>query len=237
MFEINYSKINAYNFCHYLYKFIYIDGNYIKHNWKTSLGVSIHKCLVNYANKKLELKGILESFEENWNNAGFNTPQQMMECYEVGIELIKNFYEFEKKNPSSIFSVDDFFEIFLDDEIVLKGTVDRIDILDDDSLEIIDYKLAMEEKNHFHHRNELQLMIYAFGISKKYFKKVSYISYYYISGPKKQRMEYIEDSSLITNLKDIAFKMKRMEFYKKGKCDICLAKESCKYREVKNGNI
>lgn len=231
MFEINYSKINAYNFCNYLYKFVYVDGNYVKHNSKTSLGISIHKCLAEYANKKLELKGMIESFEENWNNAGYSTPQEMMEYYEIGIELLRKVYDFEKNNPSKIFSADDFFEVALNDEFILRGTVDRIDILPDNTLEVIDYKLAMDERTALHYRNELQLMIYAYGISRKYSKKVSYITYYYIYGPKKHRMEYVSDNNFINNLIEIAKKMKNNEFVKRGKCEICLAKDLCKYKE------
>ncbi len=231
MFEINYSKINAYSFCNYLYKFIYVDGNYVKHNSKTSLGISIHRCLADYAKRKLTLNQMLESFEEGWCNAGFSTPQQMMEYYEIGIDLIKKFYEFEKNNPSKILFADEFFEVALDNEFVLKGTVDRVDELSDGSLEVIDYKLAIEEKSFsHHHKNELQLLIYAYGISKKYVKKVSFISYYYISKPGKVRMSYTEDKGIILSLKDIAAKMKKLELSKKGRCDICLAKESCPYR-------
>ncbi len=233
MFEINYSKINAYNFCNYLYKFVYVDGNYVKHNPRTSLGVSIHRCLSDYAKRRLTLKGMLESFEEGWNNSGFLTPQQMMEYYEIGVELIKKFYEFEKNNPSKIVFVDESFEIPLDDEFILKGSVDRIDELDDGGYEIIDYKLAMDERNSSHHRNELQLLIYAYGISKKYLKRVSVVSYYYINGPQKHRMNYNEDENLIKDLKEIASRMKNLELSKKGNCDICLAKEMCPYRANK----
>lgn len=237
MFEINYSKINAYNFCNYLYKFIYIDGNYVKHNWKTSLGISIHKCLRDYAQKKLNLKGMLESFEENWSNVGFSTPQEMMSCYDFGIKLIERFYEFEKQNPSEIFSSDDFFEVFINDDFVLRGTVDRVDILDDGTLEIVDYKLAIDDKNVYHHRNELQLLIYAYGISKKYSKTVSYITYYYIHEPHKHKIKYVEDKEFLNIILTVAKKMKNMEFTKKGKCEICLAKEMCRYKELKSENI
>lgn len=230
MFELNYSKINAYNFCNFLYKFIYVDGNYVKHNPKTSLGISLHKCLAEYAKRKLNLKGMLESFEENWNNAGYTTPQEMMEYYEIGRELIKDIYDFEKNNPATIFSADDFFEVILNDEFVLRGTVDRVDILADETLEVIDYKLAMEEKNALPYRNELQLIIYAYGISRKYSKRVSYITYYYLNGPKKQRMEYLENENFSEIISDIGRKMKNNEFVKKGRCEICLAKELCNYK-------
>lgn len=237
MFEINYSKINAYNFCNYLYKFIYIDGNYVKHNWKTSLGISIHKCLRDYAQRKLDLKGMLESFEENWSHVGFSTPQEMMYFYDYGVKLIKGFYEFERHNPSEIFSSDDFFEVFINDEFVLRGTVDRVDILDDGTLEVIDYKLAFDEKNSSSHRSELQLLIYAYGISKKYSKSVSYISYYYIADPHKQKMRYKEDNGFLNSIINTARMMKNMEFIKKGRCEICLAKETCKYKDLKDGVI
>lgn len=230
IFEINYSKINAYNFCHYLYKFIYIDKKYVKHNSKTSLGISIHRCLADYGKRKLDLRGLINSFEENWNNAGFSTPQEVMEYYEMGVDLIKKFYEYEKNTHSTIFSTDDFFEVALDSEFILKGTVDRVDKLEDGSYEIIDYKLAMDNKNVNMHRNDLQLLIYGYGISRKYSNRVSFVSYYYLNGPRKYRMEYNEDGEFINFIKEVSVKMRNCEFSKKGRCDICLAREGCPYK-------
>ena len=232
MFELNYSKINAYNFCNYLYKFIYVDGRYIKHNPKTSLGISVHRALSFYAKNRLDLDGLLISYEENWNNSGFETPQQMMEYYELGIDLLKKFYQFEKENPSEIFSYDDFFEVDIDDDFVLRGTVDRIDRLGDRTLEIIDYKLGLDEKKEFHNKSELQLLVYAYGIGKKYGIKVSRMTYYYIGIPRKHTLDCIlNENEFISYLKDIGRNMRSMVFEKKGKCDICLAKDMCNYRE------
>ena len=231
MFELNYSKINSYIFCNYLYKFIYIDGKYTKHNNRTSFGISIHKALKDFAVNKSDLKSLLYSYEEKWCNVGYSNPRQMMEYYYKGIDLIKNFYHYEQKRKSKIIYSEDFFEVPINNDFIIRGTVDRVDLNDDGSVNIIDYKLGLDE-NSDSVKNNLQLSIYAYGISKKYSLKVSNLIYYYITGLKEINVEYIGEEKLLELILSYGKKMKDMVFEKKGNCGICLAKHICQYYDL-----
>ena len=235
MFELNYSKLNAYLFCHYLYKFIYLDKKYIKHTPKTSLGISLHRTLKDYILKKADFKKMLEIYEENWLNVGYYNPRDMMEYYEKGLEIIKNFYEYEIKNPSKVFLCEEFFEVDIGDGFELKGTVDRVERNVDGSINIVDYKTGFDEEkdNASVLRNYFQLEIYAFGISRKYNINISKIGYYFISIPKKVLHDYSYDSTLIDNIKRIGTMMRSNVIYKKGSCINCLIKDMCSYSDLK----
>ena len=235
MFELNYSKINAYLFCHYLYKFVYLDGKYVKHNPKTSFGISIHKALKEYALKKADLRNLLYLYEENWSNVGYDNPRDMIEYYENGVEILKKFYEYDTKNYSEVLFCEEFFEIDIGDGFELKGTVDRVEKNSDGSVNIIDYKMGFDEEkeNPGNFRNYLQLEIYAYGISKKYNLKVSKIGYYFISIPKKVLLDYSYDPKLIDNIKKIGSMMRENIINQKGNCSICLIKDICYYSDFK----
>ncbi|MEF3281029.1 MAG: PD-(D/E)XK nuclease family protein [Elusimicrobiota bacterium] len=230
MFELNYSKVNSYLFCPYLYKFIYIDKKYTPHTPKTSFGLSIHKTLREYARTKANLHQLMFLYEENWCNYGYSFPQQMMEYYEKGKDILKNFYEVESHSRSQILYFEDFFEVKIDEDFVLKGTVDRVDRDEDGKIEVIDYKLGFDDNGE---KKDLQLMIYAYGVSKKYMIDVSFVSYYFLINPKKVKMKYIFDSYLIDFLIETGRKMENMIFDRKGNCAKCLAKSVCSLSEAK----
>jgi RecB family exonuclease len=229
VFELNYSKINAYLFCHYLYKFVYIDKKYVKHNPKTSFGISIHRTLKEYVLKNADLKTMLNLYEENWVNCGYDNPRDMMEYYESGVDILKNFYEYDRKNATEVLFCEEYFDVDIGDGFALRGTVDRIEKNPDGSVNIIDYKMGFDEEkeNPGNFRNYLQLEIYAYGISKKYDLKVSKIGYYFISIPKKVFIDYSYHPTLIDNIKRIGSMMRENIINQKGNCSICLIKDIC----------
>ena len=231
MFELNYSKINAYLFCHYLYKFIYLDGKYIKHTPRTSFGISIHKTLKEYVLRKADLKTMLNIYEENWFNIGYNNPRDMVEYYENGIELLKRFYEYDKKDDCEVLFCEEFFEVDIGDDFELKGTVDRVEMDRYGNINVVDYKVGFDEEkeNPGVLRNYFQLEIYAFGISKKYNLDISKIGYYFVSIPIKVFHNYLYDDTLIDNIKKIGIMMRSGIINKKGNCSICLIKDMCVY--------
>lgn len=236
MFELNYSKINSYLFCPYLYKFIYLDKKYTKHNPLTSLGISIHKTLKTYAELRPNLKDLLFYYAQNWFHIGYSTPQQMLEFYAMGENIIKSFFEFEKNSKNKILYTEQKFELPLDDKYVLKGTIDRVDISPDGKVEVIDYKIGFDKKNEEVLKNDLQLKIYAYAAEKVFNLKVDYISYYLMLPPKKLITEYSEDKKFKDYLIETAKNMENIRFDRKGNCALCLAKELCKYSDF-NQNL
>lgn len=237
MFELNYSKINAYLFCNFLYKFIYVDGNYTKHNRKTSFGLSIHKALKEFGTKRPGIDRLLNSYEENWCNYGYSTPQEMMDYYYRGVDVLSKFYDYEIKRKSNILYCEDFFEVEISRDFVLKGTVDRVDKNEDNTFSVIDYKLGMDDNKDIIYKNNLQLSIYAFGVSKKYSVNVSRLIYYFVASLKEVEVEYMGDDKLISFILDCGNNMKSMKFEKKGNCSVCLANKLCEFSDFKSHKI
>lgn len=237
MFELNYSKINSYLFCPYLYKFIYIDKKYTQHNDKTSLGISLHKALKEYGINKPDKNNFIEYYKENWSNYGYATAQMAAYYYEMGIDILEKFYMEDYKNQKNIIETELFFEVGLNSDYILRGTVDRIDRVDDTCVEIIDYKLGFDEhlseKNNNDNKKNLQLMIYGYGITRSYNFNVCYVSYYYLLNLKKVRFNYVYDDKLVGFLLNVGDRMKNLVLDKKGNCLKCLAKNLCEFSKLR----
>jgi len=214
---------------------VYIDKKYVKHNPKTSFGISIHRTLKEYVLKNADLKMMLNLYEENWVNFGYDNPRDMMEYYESGMNILKNFYEYDRKNATEVLFCEEYFDVDIGDGFGLRGTVDRIEKNPDGSINIVDYKMGFEEDKHdcLHSRNNLQLEIYAYGISKKHGLKVSNIGYYFVLVPKKTLIEYSYDSFLIDNLKNIGEMMRKNVIDRKGNCNNCLIRDLCLYSNLR----
>lgn len=230
-FELNYSKINSYNFCPFLYKFIYIEGKYTPFNAYSSFGLSIHKTLDKYAKNKGDFNDLLIYYEECWRHEGYNSPSEMMEFYLKGKKILENFWLREQsKNSEIIFSEKDFeFDL---DEFKIKGTIDRVDRLKNGKIELIEYKTGNEERDIERLKNDKQLAIYAVGLKRCYNLVPDYISFYLLSLDSVVTVDYdvINENKILEYLKDIGKKIINGDFSRKGNCNICIIKNLCKER-------
>jgi len=232
LFELNYSKINSYSYCPFLYKFVYIDGKYIPFNPYSSFGMSIHMTLARYAKEKGDFEDLLIYYEESWKHEGYNSPSEMMEFYQKGKKILENFWlEEQKRNSEIIFSETDF-EFNLKD-FKIKGTIDRVDRLSNNKIELIEYKTGLEERDIERLKNDRQLAIYALGLKYHYSIIPDYISFYLLSLNKKITAEYNIDSenNIIEYLHKIGEKIRKKDFSFKGNCNNCIIKNLCKERD------
>jgi DNA helicase II / ATP-dependent DNA helicase PcrA len=86
------------------------------------------------------LDGLLKIYEKNWRGDGYNNKEEREKYYKKGKEILKTFYKKIADNnlPNVLFLEKDFsFKI---NDYVLKGKIDRVDKLEDGTIEIIDYK-------------------------------------------------------------------------------------------------
>ncbi len=84
-FKISYSRVNAYLFCPYKYKLIYLDNLYAPINANITFGHIIHKTLEKFHVSNEQSYDILfECYDDAWRNDGFVDPQQIFEYYECG---------------------------------------------------------------------------------------------------------------------------------------------------------
>ncbi|PIS47368.1 MAG: hypothetical protein COT17_03815 [Elusimicrobia bacterium CG08_land_8_20_14_0_20_51_18] len=235
LFELNYSKINAYSFCPFLYKYVYLDGKYAPHNAYSSFGISIHRTLEKYAAFKGDLESLFIYYEEAWKHEGYKSPGEMMEFYGRGRKLLENFWLREQESEAKIALYEKNFD-FEAGKFRIKGTIDRVDRLKDGKIELIEYKTGLEERTEESLKNDRQLAIYALGLKNSCRMSPDYLSFYLVSIDKKITVPYEGGSETVISeyLAVTGEKIMNREFGAKGKCAVCQIRNLCSESESRD---
>lgn len=228
LFELNYSKLNAYSFCPFLYRYIYLEGKYPPHNAYSSFGISIHRTLERYAACKGDLESLFVYYEEAWKHEGYASPAEMMEFYRKGKRVLENFWLKEQESDSVIVLYEKNFD-FEVGKFRVKGTIDRVDRQKNGKLEIIEYKTGLEERSEENLRKDRQLGIYALGLKNSFKMSPDYISFYLVSLDKKITAEYVPEMEERTRayVSELGEKLLKAETGPKGKCESCQIRNLC----------
>jgi putative RecB family exonuclease len=179
--ELSYTKVNAYQACPFKYKLLFVDGWRIGPNPYIALGLSVHRALEAFYKKQGKTaEALLESFDDNWLNEGFESPQQVLEFYEKGQNMLKNYWEIEKTSGSATIFLEKTFEMPIGKNRLF-GTIDRIDQKPGGTYEIIDYKTHSQLWPQEKVDNDLQLSLYAFAADKVFSLKPLDLKIYFLA--------------------------------------------------------
>ncbi len=237
--ELSFSKISAYRFCPWKYKLLYVDGMRVPPNPYISLGLSVHKTLEEFhRNGRRNLDDLLDTYNQVWVNEGFQNPQQTMHFYEKGERMIREYYEWLKERKSEIVAVEKEFR-FPVGKRILRGIIDRIDRLPDDTYEVIDYKTHAEMWDQARVDSDLQLTLYAIGCAKVLGTEPSTLSYFFLAHnqvvstqrSEQQKKDAMKEFDVVAGL------IEKQSFPPDtAKCVKCDFKFTCKYSVEKKRN-
>lgn len=186
--ELNYSKIKTYKECPYLFKLKYVKG--IKEGLiaASSLGVSIHRTLEAYHSTK-SFNGILKYYNKYFISGGYQSAAEQMEYYLRGKKMLEAYALQDENRKSEVFSNEQEF-IFDYKEWTIRGKIDRIDKLDQNTWEVIDYKTDLEPPVDFKAQESLQLAIYSVGARRYWNMKEGRASIYFVSNNTKVSADF-----------------------------------------------
>ena len=236
--ELNYSKVKAYLDCPLLYKYIYVDRRFAPLNPYASLGLSVHGALARYHASGGDLSDLLVYYEESWNNRGYATPQQSMEFYNRGAKVLENYWlSAQAEKSRTVFSEKVFKFAF--EKWQVRGTIDRVDRLEGDCFELIDYKMGFEEKTPADAAQSFQLAIYALGLKRALDIKIKKISFFVLNGPYKVSADYdgSGDEKTLSVLRDTGEKILVMDQSRIGNCQRCPIRELCARSTAKDAPV
>jgi len=242
--ELNYSKVKAYLDCPCLYKYIYAQRRFAPLNAHASLGLSVHGALARYHALGGDLSDLLAYYDDSWNNRGYATAQQSMEFYNIGSKALENYWLAERSEKSRIVFSEKVFQ-FAFEKWRVRGTIDRVDRLDGECFELIDYKMGFEKKTPADAAQSLQLAIYALGLKRALNITVKKVSFFVLNGqssggavpeaagqqngPYKVSADYdgLGDEKTLALLREIGEKILAMDFPRAGNCPRCPIKNLC----------
>ncbi len=220
-----------------LYKFLQplVDNNF-KQNSLFLENNSEGRNLTEEIEENLTRKRLFEIYEESWQVNGYKNKEERDEYYKKGKDSLINFLKNIKKEGTNrpIMLEKDF--IYKLKGYPLRGAIDRVDLLEDGTVEIIDYKTG-KVKDKLIAEDKKQLMIYQLALEKIENLKVSKLSYYFLDKEGKKTSFVAKEKDLekleIDLLESIE-EINKMEFKPKpspNNCKWCDFKDICDFRK------
>ena len=174
---LSYSQINTFETCPLHYKLKYIFKVPTPYTASQSFGTSIHATLKNFYNsivsgQKPTEKLIFECLKNNWVKEGFKTKKHEIKFYEKGKIYLAGFLHegFDPKNKTVALEQPFTIPLKLDDKNIkplkIGGVIDRVDILPDGTIEIIDYKTGANIPSQKDVDKNLQLSFYGLAATQ-----------------------------------------------------------------------
>jgi DNA helicase-2/ATP-dependent DNA helicase PcrA len=236
--ELNYSKIKTYKECPYLFKQKYIKGLREGLIAASSLGVSIHRTLEAYHSSK-SLNGILKFYNRYFLSGGYQSAAEQMEYYLKGKEMLEKYSLQDEKRTSEVFSTEQEF-IFDYKEWTIRGKIDRIDKIGQDTWEIIDYKTDLEPPADFKANESLQLGIYSVGAKRYWNMKEGKASIYFISNNTKASADFknFNEEEILETFITTGELILKEEFKPNLEhCSVCLMRNRCPHSSVREEDV
>ena len=177
----SYSALNTYKSCPLKYKFQEIDKIKTPPSKEAVFGTILHSVLKFLHQPRPvppTIEELLEFYNNSWNSEVYKDKQEELAVMRQGIKMLEYYYQ--KNNPKNfrIIDLETFFRIpigqilsgenNLPEEITLSGKIDRIDQLEDGSLEIIDYKTSKNLPSQEIVDGDFQLAAYQMGVQNRW---------------------------------------------------------------------
>ncbi len=237
--NFSFSQLNSFKTCPLQYKYQHILKIPTIPSAAESFGTTIHQTLQKFyteflKNKKINQKGLLNTYQKTWIPIGYVSLTHQVRMKEEGKKMLEKFYKKFHSSNLKVIALEKLFKIKIAADIFLTGKIDRIDSINKNGVEIIDYKTGKKPDKHTLTKN-LQLTIYALAANDKnlFNKKLGDISltFYYLQKPEKISLK-INEKNLIKTKEEIikmVTEIRKNDFpASPGKhCDFCSFKMIC----------
>lgn len=246
--RISYSNLNDYKTCPLKFKYKNIDKISEPENKERVFGNLIHDAIEFMFNRDPlypAFDEIINYFSEKYDQKKIKHPDIGLtdDLKEEGIQIIKKFYQKNQPWNYNVIDLESRFEVIIGDPLgkesyILTGVLDRLDKLDDDTYEIIDYKTGRRLPSQANVDQDLQMSIYNLGLINRWphlkNKKIKLSLYYLRHGEKlstSRREDELEETKnkIINLVREIKKREKNNDFPATPSvlCDWCGYKSIC----------
>lgn len=203
--KFSFSQLEAYSKCPLQYKFNFILKIPVEDKVSLVFGRSIHNTLRDFlvpllaGSTQQNLFGqtkiiyptkekLLELYEQNWQDDGYETKKERDAFKAKGKKIMHDFYAgIEHNGWPDVMYLEKSFNVKIGGH-TLKGTIDRMDRLSGNEIEIIDYKTGTP-KEKVEADQKRQLILYKIVAEEVFGLKATKLSFYYLEGGNKVSFE------------------------------------------------
>ena len=173
------SDIETYRTCPLKYKFARVFRIPSEPTLNQRFGILIHQVLERYhANRGEQLGELYGLLEAGWRRGGFADSDEERQLHEKARTALGTYHGRLQTEPAEPVWFERSFSFRLGPHH-LRGRVDRVDRLDGDVYELIDYKTT-RPKTALQLRDDVQLSLYALGASEAWQLQAAQQAYYYV---------------------------------------------------------
>lgn len=237
--RISYSHISTYQRCPHKYQLAYIDRIPVADPGVFVLGSAVHGTLryMHQPGKRTlpPLESVISEFCRCWQGQQDQVAEAERESnFETGMEMLTQHYERETQRGDGRLTADveRSFDVPFTEKHRINGRIDRVDVLADGSLEVIDYKTGRRMPAQSDVDRDLQLMIYRMAVQDVlYPDKTVTTSLYFIrhgqmftAHPSPRQLEEAQES-----IREVLDGIERSDFSPKveSSCDWCDFRNHC----------
>jgi len=163
--QLSASAIEAYDACPQKYLFSRVWGIRGGPHAATSFGSVMHTTIKHFMDalrkrRRVPFEDVQAIFEREWTSAGFEDAYQEEEYKREGLAELRVFHASIIAAAPEVLAQEKYFELPLEQDIVITGRIDQLNRLGASEVEIVDYKTG-RPRPESQARKSLQLSIYA----------------------------------------------------------------------------
>lgn len=173
--NISYSQFSTYQRCPHRYWLQYVERIAVPVAPELHFGAAVHDALNRmYDPRQLQrpsLEEVVEAFVRAWQKRSEAVPEDKRQAYfEEGIRLLQTHYERHGAPEAGrrTATTEQIFSIPLDGRHTLTGRIDRIDVIGEQQLEVLDYKTSRKMPPVTQLQEDAQLALYRMAANRLY---------------------------------------------------------------------
>jgi putative RecB family exonuclease len=165
--QISYTRINTYQRCPHKYQLAYVERIPVAKRGELLLGSAVHGALKFMHDPRPpqlpSQEEVIGEFCRLWREYQESLPEkEHAALFESGVDMLRRYHERESvcREPRFTASVERLFTLPLENSNRITGRIDRVDVLDNGIIEVLDYKTGRTMPTQVEVDNDLQLAIY-----------------------------------------------------------------------------
>lgn len=172
--RISYSALEIFKRCPLKFKLSQIDKIKTPKSKEALFGTLIHKILKILHEPGMIIpteEDILKYFTANWDASIYSDEREATFAFAQGIKILKDYYAKNYPVDFNVLALETPFEVPIEsggEMHLITGRIDRVDKIENGSLEIIDYKTTKKMPSQDAVDKDLQLSVYHMGVSNRW---------------------------------------------------------------------